>query len=689
MESNTLEYHFNRDGPDHGKKYLDLHTFFNEYRSSHNKFSRTLMIPFYAVYYLIFCNPVHIPKPHSFLQNIENAMKYDKVDFFLFQSKGKSPFLFYANVFLIKIFNKISGVIPANLPKIYDVDSIVKFNCYTNLVLFSLLIFLVGNYLRLKSTKISVILSAQFVIFYLSKTIFIKENHDGLLNIELLFNILTTSCFIHLEKYFSSKINDLKNLFITGTILGMLYSLKPMSLISKVFCGYIISTWFWKVITVYQFDQKRSKLRIIGYQTLFKPLVLVSTMLIFSFMMLKVFLSQAVYDENNFDLRQLSPMSQISLNSIKNLDNHLVGVPKDIRYMDTVLIRHVDSIGGYLHSHDATIQTGSGQQQVTVFDDQDQMNEWIILPSEKELRKSYVSKNNTDYDVVSKFKPILLQHKITGKFLHVHNDFRGPVSEKENAHEVTCVEFDPLSDDPHNNFEFRIEFSGHNAEKNLQVVDNEFELISSVASGCKILSHIDRLPPWGYYQQEVICMEMAVPKKTKFVVEKVVASTPESIEKLEYKFLENLSLMEIMKDYQVKSVKKEKYDDDFQSKVDSNKNQGNVISNKEAIFHYSQLKYLHIAFIVVSVINACWILRLAFEILPFRESEPKTDLLFGMKTSAFRQLCDFVQFFNGIVVYSFLLIKTKENIIIDDFSFQPAVTLEVFIVFEFISSLFK
>ena len=83
------------------------------------------------------------------------------------------------------------------------------------------------------------------------------------------------------------------------------------------------------------------------------------------------------------------------------------------------------------------------------------------------------------------------------------------------------------------------------------------------------------------------------------------------------------------------------------------------------------------------------ILRLAFEILPFRESEPKTDLLFGMKTSAFRQLCDFVQFFIGIVVYSFLLIKTKENIIIDDFSFQSAVTLEVFIVFEFISSLFK
>ncbi len=51
------------------------------------------------------------------------------------------------------------------------------------------------------------------------------------------------------------------------------------------------------------------------------------------------------------------------------------------------------------------------------------------------------------------------KYKITGKFLYVHKDFRGPVSEKENAHEVTCVDFDPLSDDSHLNFEFKIEFS--------------------------------------------------------------------------------------------------------------------------------------------------------------------------------------------------------------------------------------
>ncbi len=42
----------------------------------------------------------------------------------------------------------------------------------------------------------------------------------------------------------------------------------------------------------------------------------------------------------------------------------------------------------------------------------------------------------------------------------------------------------------------------------------------------------------------------------------------------------------------------------------------------------------------------------------------------------------------GMVVYSFLLIKTKETIFIGDLSFQSVVTLELLVVFEFINSLF-
>jgi len=475
---------------------------------------------------------------------------------------------------------------------------------------------------------------------------------------------------------------------VTGFILGMLYSLKPMSLISKLFPIFIVGTWVWNVMSVYQFGKTRSNLYIVGYQIIVKSVLLLATMITFSLLVLKIFVNQSVYDENNFDFRQLSSMTQISLNSAKNLNNANVGVLKDIRFMDTVLIRHVDSLGGYLHSHDATLQTGSGGQQVTVFDQQDQMNEWIILPSNKNLRRDYLSKNNTDYEVVSKFNHILLQHKITGKFLYVHKDFRGPVSEKENAHEVTCVDFDPLSDDSHLNFEFKIEFSENKSNANLELIDNEFELISSVASHCKIISHIDKLPPWGYFQQEVICMEMAVPEKSKFVVEKIVASTPESISKLEYRFLDNLPFMSIMKDYQDKSIKKEIYDDDFTAKLNSHKNTGNVISNKEAIFKFTQLKYLHLAFVVVVILTAVITLVLASKLLPFRGNVVTTKVLLDMKTSSYRQLCDFVPFVAGIVIYSFLLIKTKETIFIGDLSFQSVVTLELLVVFEFINSLF-
>lgn len=623
-----------------------------------------------------------------FLKNIENLVSNDRVDFFLFNSKGKSPFLLYANSGLIKLFNKVTLYLPFSIPRIYDVETIAKFNSYTNVVLFALFLYLLGNYLKQRSTKSFVILAAQLTALYISNDVFIRNNEDGLLNIDLIANIFMLSGFIHFNKYYKNVLKDLQNVLVTGFILGMLYSLKPMSLISKLFPIFIVGTWVWNVMSVYQFGKTRSNLYIVGYQIIVKSVLLLATMITFSLLVLKIFVNQSVYDENNFDFRQLSSMTQISLNSAKNLNNANVGVLKDIRFMDTVLIRHVDSLGGYLHSHDATLQTGSGGQQVTVFDQQDQMNEWIILPSNKNLRRDYLSKNNTDYEVVSKFNHILLQHKITGKFLYVHKDFRGPVSEKENAHEVTCVDFDPLSDDSHLNFEFKIEFSENKSNANLELIDNEFELISSVASHCKIISHIDKLPPWGYFQQEVICMEMAVPEKSKFVVEKIVASTPESISKLEYRFLDNLPFMSIMKDYQDKSIKKEIYDDDFTAKLNSHKNTGNVISNKEAIFKFTQLKYLHLAFVVVVILTAVITLVLASKLLPFRGNVVTTKVLLDMKTSSYRQLCDFVPFVAGIVIYSFLLIKTKETIFIGDLSFQSVVTLELLVVFEFINSLF-
>ncbi|GMM40838.1 hypothetical protein DAHU10_017390 [Hanseniaspora uvarum] len=684
MSSSRLNDHIEGGG----SKYLDLYSFFNDFRNSTKTSSRILMIPFYALYYIIFCTRIDRAKPNDFLKNIENLVSNDRVDFFLFNSKGKSPFLLYANSGLIKLFNKVTLYLPFSIPRIYDVETIAKFNSYTNVVLFALFLYLLGNYLKQRSTKSFVILAAQLTALYISNDVFIKNNEDGLLNIDLIANIFMLSGFIHFNKYYKNVLKDLQNVLVTGFILGMLYSLKPMSLISKLFPIFIVGTWVWNVMSVYQFGKTRSNLYIVGYQIIVKSVLLLATMITFSLLVLKIFVNQSVYDENNFDFRQLSSMTQISLNSAKNLNNANVGVLKDIRFMDTVLIRHVDSLGGYLHSHDATLQTGSGGQQVTVFDHQDQMNEWIILPSNKNLRRDYLSKNNTDYEVVSKFNHILLQHKITGKFLYVHKDFRGPVSEKENAHEVTCVDFDPLSDDSHLNFEFKIEFSENKPNVNLELIDNEFELISSVASHCKIISHIDKLPPWGYFQQEVICMEMAVPEKSKFVVEKIVASTPESISKLEYRFLDNLPFMSIMKDYQDKSIKKEIYDDDFTAKLNSHKNTGNVISNKEAIFKFTQLKYLHLAFVVVVILTSVIALLLASKLLPFRGNVVTTKVLLDMKTSFYRQLCDFVPFVAGIVVYSFLLIKTKEKIFIGDLSFQSVVTLELLVVFEFINSLF-
>jgi dolichyl-phosphate-mannose--protein O-mannosyl transferase len=46
----------------------------------------------------------------------------------------------------------------------------------------------------------------------------------------------------------------------------------------------------------------------------------------------------------------------------------------------TVTIRHVNTQGGYLHSHPHNYPGGSKQQQITLYPHIDANNEWRIMP---------------------------------------------------------------------------------------------------------------------------------------------------------------------------------------------------------------------------------------------------------------------------------------------------------------------
>ncbi|KAL6946607.1 hypothetical protein ACO0RG_000765 [Hanseniaspora osmophila] len=308
---------------------------------------------------------------------------------------------------------------------------------------------------------------------------------------------------------------------LTCLSLGITISIKKI--------GFV--TWIWVLLCyLYEFlvqingDLGISTKKIWGYHFFVKIatlLLIPSTIFVIPYYNLVQNFDGSV---QSLDYSSMSPTFKSSV--LKNIQ---VEVPRLINANDTVLIRHVGSLGGYLHSHDAKYKTGSQEQQVTLFDYPDLNNEWIILPASEQSRTK-IDTNQTDKFLMKKMQHIMLQHKVTGKFLYVSPTEKPPVNEKENASEVSCIDWD---DELKQGFKFKLDFPSNaytgdpNTDNSLEYqlallpLDSVFELTSAGNNrGCHILAHDDRLPGWGFFQQEVRCVSSANKHRGKFFVEK-------------------------------------------------------------------------------------------------------------------------------------------------------------------------
>ncbi|KAL6925692.1 hypothetical protein ACO0SA_000293 [Hanseniaspora valbyensis] len=684
MTNGILSDYFYKNKNSKSKISLNIEKLITNPENGSSTDYKLFVFPLYAILFFFYTVDFQKGTSNAYLESISKAINGQGIDFFLSDSKGKSPLLFFTNYKLIQIFNKICTIFPFNDFKVFDVEGITKFNISFNNILFGIFLLTLGKYLSSRSIQRKLILIVQFSLFYFIKKQFLEQESTGLLNADLIFNNLAIGSLFHLNKYIKRQVSDLKNVLITSLILGALIAVKPTSLAAVLVYMWLILYWIWQVISIYQFDLSISTINLFVYQIIFKVSLMVTVSLAVYYQITSLFLINFEYNENNFDLSQLSAISKNTFNSLKNYDGNMLGVVKEVRYMDSVLIRHADSLGGYLHSHDSDLQTGSGQQQVTVFDQQDMMNEWTILPGDFNLRKGYLSGNNTDYEVVKRSHNIVLKHKITGKYLYVHPDFRGPVSEKEKAHEVTCKEFDALNEDDAS-FKFRIDYPFKAENSNLQLIDNEFELASILTSGCRMLSHMDRLPPWGYFQQEVICMEMATHDRTQFIIEKITETTKESLAKVEYRELKNVKWLDLIKEYLIKSWKKEIYDDDLKVKIDAHTNKLVLQPIKESIFKYSELSMLHAITIATIILSLISMLIKAIMIAPFEGNVNQFKNIENFKAKQFRYFTNLLILLVGLVVFSFSLIKLNSSTCLTENAYQFGITLQVLIVAEYIN----
>ncbi|KAF9094891.1 hypothetical protein BGX27_001362 [Mortierella sp. AM989] len=186
--------------------------------------------------------------------------------------------------------------------------------------------------------------------------------------------------------------------------------------------------------------------------------------------------------------------------------------PLSVAYGATVSIRHQGTQGGYLHSHPSNYETGSKQQQITLYPHKDSNNDWVIQKKDGSIPESL--------EYVKHGDNVRLLHAPTSRRLHSHNH-KAPVTEDDNHFEVSAYGDPGFAGDA--NDEWRVEivdFDGKNkaAGESLHTLRSKFKLVHANMA-CDLFSHKVKLPKWGFEQQEVTCMRSAVLSKTTWMIE--------------------------------------------------------------------------------------------------------------------------------------------------------------------------
>ncbi|KAF4574353.1 hypothetical protein EYR36_005686 [Pleurotus pulmonarius] len=191
----------------------------------------------------------------------------------------------------------------------------------------------------------------------------------------------------------------------------------------------------------------------------------------------------------------------------------------DVAFGSEVTIRHVNTQGGYLHSHPHTYPGGSKQQQVTLYPHRDGNNVWRIINATNDGEEPSNWQALPLQFVVPNLR-IKLNHISTEKHLHSH-EIRPPVSDVEFQNEVSAYGMPGFMGDANDDWFVEIEHGDKRdpeSFKRIRALRTVFRLRHAL-SGCYLFSHKVKLPEWGFGQQEVTCNKNAVRENSLWFVE--------------------------------------------------------------------------------------------------------------------------------------------------------------------------
>ncbi|KAG9316967.1 glycosyltransferase family 39 protein [Chiua virens] len=209
----------------------------------------------------------------------------------------------------------------------------------------------------------------------------------------------------------------------------------------------------------------------------------------------------------------------------------------DVALGSEVTIRHLNTQGGFLHSHPHNYPGGSGQQQITLYPHRDDNNVWRIFNATVDNYPQY------DYatqpiEYIKDGSHIKLRHITTDKALHSH-EVRPPVSDVDFQNEVSAYGMTGFEGDINDDWVVVID-SGAKRDKDsgnrVKTLRTHFRL-RHLNTGCYLFSHKVKLPEWGFEQQEVTCNKNAVKANSLWYVESAEKhpQSPPDAERVNYK----------------------------------------------------------------------------------------------------------------------------------------------------------
>ncbi|KAF8189749.1 mannosyltransferase 1 [Pholiota molesta] len=208
----------------------------------------------------------------------------------------------------------------------------------------------------------------------------------------------------------------------------------------------------------------------------------------------------------------------------------------DVAVGSKVAIRHVNTQGGYLHSHAHNYPGGSKQQQITLYPHRDTNNDWRIFNATIDGDTNF-DWANSDLVYITPLMRIKLRHVTTEKHLHSH-DHRPPVSDVDFQNEVSGYGMPGFMGDANDDWFVEIEHGDKRdkeSTKRLRTLRTVFRLRHAL-TGCYLFSHKVKLPEWGYEQQEVTCNKNAVRANSLWFIETAEhPNLPPNAPKVNYK----------------------------------------------------------------------------------------------------------------------------------------------------------